>query len=444
VTNRNDRLSLLAVLGSIGWPLVVGLAVCSVFYAIVFRGPLDIPVVHRYFSTHPLLFVVTGMFFVGLAALLMKLADVVGQVMTSGSIRMETEVGGNDRDVAGRMLSHLDKRSDRVRHSYLGRRLQDAAKFVLRRGSAEGLDDELKYLAESDAVRQHDSYSLVRIIIWATPMLGFLGTVVGITQALGDLNPEQLATDPKSAMDSLLGGLYVAFDTTALALSLSIVLMFIQFLADRIETQLLVSVDAQMNDEIAAEFRNISAAASDPHLAAVERMSRTVIQTTEELLQRQTELWQTTIDSAHNQWSTLVGTAGNTLQESLSLSLQESMKEHAAALVQAEQGASERVQRRWEQWQTALSDNARTMRSQQEEMSRQADVMLKVVEATGEVVKLEKALNDNLHALAGSKNFEDTVMSLSAAIHLLNMRLGNLPDSQRVVLDSSDEQGRAA
>ena len=50
-------------------------------------------------------------------------------------------------------------------------------------------------------------------------MLGFLGTVIGITQALGDLDPEELANSIQTAMDGLLSGLYVAFDTTAVALS---------------------------------------------------------------------------------------------------------------------------------------------------------------------------------------------------------------------------------
>ena len=29
-------------------------------------------------------------------------------------------------------------------------------------------------LSDMDAARQHESYALVRILIWATPMLGFL------------------------------------------------------------------------------------------------------------------------------------------------------------------------------------------------------------------------------------------------------------------------------
>ena len=71
--------------------------------------------------------------------------------------------------------------------------------------------------------------------------------------------------------------------------------------------------------------------------------------------------------------------------------------------------------------------------------------MSQVLQATGEVIKLEQALNDNLRRLAGAKNFEDTVMSLSAAIHLLNTRLGETSRrSDPVELDKSATQGRAA
>ena len=48
-------------------------------------------------------------------------------------------------------------------------------------------------------------------------MLGFLGTVMGITEALGDLskNAELLATSIDKAINGLLGGLY---DTTIVAI----------------------------------------------------------------------------------------------------------------------------------------------------------------------------------------------------------------------------------
>jgi hypothetical protein len=71
--------------------------------------------------------------------------------------------------------------------------------------------------------------------------------------------------------------------------------------------------------------------------------------------------------------------------------------------------------------------------------------MARVVEATGEVIQLETALNENLHSLAGAKNFEDTVMSLAAAIHLLNTRLSGIESAApRVDLEQKTSRGRAA
>ena len=84
------------------------------------------------------------------------------------------------------------------------------------------------------------------------------------------------------------------------------------------------------------------------------------------------------------------------------------------------------------------------MQAQQAELIRQGEVMTRAVEATGEVIKLEKALNDNLQALAGAKNFEETVMSLAAAIHLLNSRLTRTPHDGRVTLQEAAVKDRAA
>ena len=119
-----------------------------------------------------------------------------------------------------------------------------------RQESADQLDEELKYLADVEADRTYEAYALARMIIWATPMLGFLGTVIGITLALGDLSPEALVNSPKEAMEGLLSGLSVAFDTTALALSLSMMLMFAQFLANQLETQLLTVVQRVASEEL--------------------------------------------------------------------------------------------------------------------------------------------------------------------------------------------------
>jgi biopolymer transport protein ExbB/TolQ len=445
VSKQSGKNSILVILGSLGWPLILGSWAAAVFYLLVYYGPLNSPLMHRYFAGHPVSFVATGMFFVGMAALGLKLLNVLGQFIALARVELdEPPAEGNRVEDCAALLDRLEQQPAAARNSYLGRRLRDALEQIERKGSTEGLDDELKYLADLDAGRQQDGYALVRIIIWATPMLGFLGTVIGITQALGDLNPSEMANAIDRAMQGLLAGLYVAFDTTALALSLSIILMFVQFIIDRIETQLLAIVDARSNEEMVGRFQQIGTA-SDPHVASVERMSRSVVKATETLVERQSQLWQTTIDAAHQQWSQLVGASGQQMHTTLATALDESLQKHANRMSETEQVAVEQLRQRWEQWQVALSENARLLRDQQKEMVKQGEVLARVLEATGDVMKLEQTLNQNLKALAGSKNFEDTVMSLSAAIHLLNTRLGKLPDDARPVdLTHSTAKSRAA
>ena len=79
-------------------------------------------------------------------------------------------------------------------------------------------------------------------------------------------------------------------------------------------------------------------------------------------------------------------------------------------------------------------------------MRKQGEVLLKVVEATDQVARLEETLNRNLHSLAGAKNFEETVVSLAAAIQLLSSRVGHLPsaDSRTIELPRHKNMVQAA
>ena len=74
--------------------------------------------------------------------------------------------------------------------------------------------------------------------------------------------------------------------------------------------------------------------------------------------------------------------------------------------------------------QVALVEAAGTTVAQQEQLIKQGNILLKVIEATGQVKKLEDALNQNLATLASSHHFEQTVTSLSATLQLLSARLG--------------------
>lgn len=64
--------------------------------------------------------------------------------------------------------------------------------------------------------------SFIRYVIWAIPSVGFIGTVLGIAASLGYAKDASTAAGIEKVTDMLA----VAFDTTLVALVLSIVVMF--------------------------------------------------------------------------------------------------------------------------------------------------------------------------------------------------------------------------
>jgi biopolymer transport protein ExbB/TolQ len=400
------------IMGSLGWPICIGTSLGIGFYAILLKGSLEAPLLERYFASHPVAYVATMMFFIGLAALLVRALNLAGQFFWLGKTRLSPIPSGRQPvSEAGPLLSEIQALPAGAQHGYLGSRLGQAIDSVRRNGSADGLDDDLKYLSDMDADRQHDAYSLVRIIIWATPMLGFLGTVIGITQALGDLATRQLGGDLQVAMQGLLSGLYVAFDTTALALSLSILLMFLQFLVERCETQLLSVVDRRTDSELVGRFQQ-AGSAHDPHLVSVERMCSAVIDASEQLVERQSELWQRSMDEVSKKWEKV----GKQTGESLADALQGSLAKEA--------------HQQWEPVQEAIDQNGEQLLTLQSSLSRQLEKLEQLMASTADVVQLETVLQDNLEQLVDAGHFEQAVTSLSAAIQLLVTRLGGLPASR--------------
>lgn len=434
----------LVILAKLGWPMIWGMALWVGFYVLIQQGILTHQLLVRYFAGHPIEYIESALFFVGLAAIGLRVVDLVGQHFLMRKVALEpAPPEGQPVDDCQRLMATLDKLPEPLQATLLTQRLRDALTHVHRRDTADGLEDELKYLADVDASRSYDSYALVRLIVWAIPILGFLGTVVGITMALSSLNlaPGEL----ENSLDSLTSGLGIAFDTTTLALTLSIVLMFSQFLSERIEADLLTKVDERTNEELVGRFETSDNGVS-PQLVSIRRMAETVIKATETLVHRQADIWQASIDAAHHQWSQLFDATGTQLESALSAVTEQTIKHHAAQLEKSETAADQRQQRVADLLNGALTQHAERMRSQQAEMVKQGDVMRQAIDATGRVQTLQQALNENLRALAGAQNFEETVMSLSAAIQLLSARVGHAKGADQVALeaDSSEAKGRAA
>jgi biopolymer transport protein ExbB/TolQ len=405
-------------------PLLWGGLLAGGFYALIYAGPLDYEVVHRYFTKHPVEKMEMALFFVGLAALLLKIGELYGQSSNLSEAVWEgitpaVSIADNLRALSAR----LDELSSGRQNEYFVRRLRAALDYVRFRGNAEGLDDELKYLADKDAARIHAGFGLFRVIIWAIPILGFLGTVIGITMALNGLSDSKLG---ENVMAQALSGLGLKFDTTALALTLAMVLMFVYFYAERMANNFQEQVDHRIQEELAGRFPAI-AKGPDGQLAAVRQMAETVVQVADRLVRQQIELWQASLEAAGSRWMQMSKSAGDTLQASLAGALKDSLQAHARELAAAEQSAMQHSRNGWEKVAKTQSDAMQNTAALQQAVSRQAEVLERTVQAVGEIARLEDALNRNLSALSGAKHFEQTVASMAAAINLLNAKLTEMP-----------------
>lgn len=420
-------------------PVLWGAIATFVFYAPIYTGYVSHPFVLRYFAGHWAEYVTTAMFFVGMAALLLKSLRLSTQFALLGAPLLDAiPAGGQSVSHCENLLGRLARQREEWQDTYLVRRLREALEFVYRKNSAAGLDDELRYLSDVDAARMQSSYALVWFVIWAVPIMGFLGTIIGITGAVSNLSPKAL----EDSLSGVTSGLGVAFDTTALSLSLSIVLMFVKYFVERYENRLLGRVDDRAGAELVGRFEE-SATTADPHVAGVRHMAETVLAALDKLVVRQTELWHESIRAAQEQWSAQTELSGQVIAGAIGDALSENVRQHAVALGEVEQAIAAQNRQHWEGVQQALVQSAEAAAGGQRELTKQGEILAQIVGATDHLAGLEQELNRNLEALAGAKHFEETVISLSAAIGLLSARLG-APDTPRVELNPAKRKGQAA
>ncbi len=415
------------------------------FYVMIRKGFIDNPWITRYFASHPVEYIATTMFFVGLAALWLKGRQLrhepeEPEELVDAVAGECPEEGESVREVST-MLERLDQQVEEHGKSVLFHRLGEALRFLDRTRSVDGLEEQLRSLSDADEARAHESYALVRMLISTIPILGFLGTVVGITRAVAQLAQVVGELSFEEAINSVVSGLSVAFDTTALALGLSIVLIFAMFYMTRKERLCLAQVEALVADALIGRFRTDDDR-EDPAIAAVQRMAGEVVQKTEDLVRRQAELWQLSLEESQQRWGTMAVTSAQQLEKGLTAALQNSLAAHATQVQKAEVDAEQRVGRYWQEMLTMLDQSTQSLNAQYEELRRQGEVMQKAVDATGRIIQLEDALNHNLSSLRQANHLDETVNSLAAAIHLLNAKLVDA-HAQPIEL-SKESAGRAA
>jgi biopolymer transport protein ExbB/TolQ len=137
------------------------------------------------------------------------------------------------------ILLVLDKLPERIRETPLLRTLSASLRRFIITSNVQNTSDAIESSIEALAMKQEAENSMIRYLIWAIPSIGFIGTVRGIGEALSKAD-EALAGDI-AGMTNSLG---VAFNSTLVALLISIALMFILHQLQRLQDGLVLDTQA--------------------------------------------------------------------------------------------------------------------------------------------------------------------------------------------------------
>lgn len=137
------------------------------------------------------------------------------------------------------VLNALGELPEKIRDTALVRTLMSSVRRFLITADVHNTSEAIESSIEALAVKQEAENSMIRYLIWAIPSIGFIGTVRGIGQALS-MADKALAGDIAGMTDSL----GVAFNSTLVALLISIGLMFLLHQLQRLQDGLVVDTQA--------------------------------------------------------------------------------------------------------------------------------------------------------------------------------------------------------
>lgn len=406
--------------------LLLGIPLATGILCFIHRGPIQDPTLKRYVQ-HPVECVEVILFCCALGALAAKLFR---NFMERRAFRHNILPAWDGQRVhalqATDLMAHVG-RSAGSKSSSLARRVAAILDFVCSRGSAVELDDQMRALADGDAIALENSNALLRFITWAIPILGFLGTVLGITQAISGVTPEKL----EHSLSTVTDGLAEAFDSTALALGLTMLTMFLTFLVDRAEQATIEAVDAFVEMHLAHRFERPgsgSLSISDELRQDLNKLT----EANERLVEHQAETWAKTLQTMHQRMMAVEKNQQEGFVQALEIAMQKTLASHENRLGALEKQVLERSSGLVKHMDELAGSLREAGREQQKALQQlgdkvvaQAGVFAQLQENEKHLFRLQELLNHNLRALAETGTFEQALLSLTAAMHLFTARAGS-------------------
>jgi biopolymer transport protein ExbB/TolQ len=307
VGSRRDNIDLLKA-------MFLGVVVTALFYEVF---PLPFIEHGRILAVfdNPISEVITGMSFWSLFMLLFKYLHFRVQMraqLAFGRSSMRTVLSQgiyarNVDDVLRQLGGELRAlKVKKFADSAIYRRVYQVLHYIRSAPKKETLNDLLGYQSQIDLKRLETGYTILQVFIWAIPILGFIGTVLGIGDSVREFSVfiqtaeggAQFSTQMRTALGGVTTGLAVAFNTTFLALVLVMPIMVITSFLQKSEEEILVAVEEYCLEELLPHL-HISPSDEgiketfDEHMHRILRLSSNWLGQLEPLVQqlsRQTEM----------------------------------------------------------------------------------------------------------------------------------------------------------
>lgn len=161
---------------------------------------------------------------------------------------------------ADAVVDAIDRSADDPNRFIFLARSRAVLRVMRNLGRVSDVDDLITSRGDQDESTIDSGYTILRGFIWAIPVLGFIGTVVGLTQAMGRFGTALKAAGKDvdaitQQLTGVLSGLDTAFITTAEALIAVIFIHLIQTVVRRADEHLLDDVRNACFDSIVSRVR---------------------------------------------------------------------------------------------------------------------------------------------------------------------------------------------
>lgn len=159
-------------------------------------------------------------------------------------------------------INHLYKLPINLRDSLMVNRIRKALELFEVRQNVTQVSAMMTSQSAIDGSRIMGSYIMVRAFLWAIPLLGFIGTVVGLSHAIsgmsfGDVEDVSAVV---GSINEVTGGLGTAFDATLLGLVFAVGLNFPLNSLAKHEEETLNDIDAFCNEVLLPRLNDGSGA----------------------------------------------------------------------------------------------------------------------------------------------------------------------------------------